>query len=1042
MTVSKPFISRDKAMDSKGRVYDVTTEGSNDGVDDEYKSITVSLIDTNLLSGSSDVLRNNLGGYFKNKKNNEGMYGTPPPFIQFDSATPKNTNLYAVTTHYNDMDVAVSRVLGMPTAQSAISLGYGSAAETMYDQKTVLPSVTFVVRIEGDPLSPNLTNVLEASKYWKTLFTGGSFDNQNIKAIYNQGAYDDHYVTMNMPYTALEKNYLYKGAGITQVVGVRPQYNRHFSNYQNFYSNGNMSERTFPNWYRIQQMGNIWTKNTLLTEGGIYSFPTVEEKNERCTKLFDGGEIEYYTAAKSIATFDEMNSIVSPGPDKIVDINTPYWSEVTPENPSAPQYKDFYEYFNTTLPAKIPTVSYQTMQRINNRNRNIIFNHHASTEHLSDTSAAMEQEAAAPYYMRVDLPQLNPGTISEKIVSREASAMIMRTLKESFLLQTDNRVDITSRKFLKNSRMVTSSADRSENRVVTTSEVVQYRTADFVKMILYAYDNVMLEHEDFCILDYQTLETKAAEDKRGLYRNYNSRNLSLLLADVLGTFGTEEAVVAADNLFTLYNVQNAPDAQFTGEPASRYNEILAYRVQKTGGPPVPDNMTQDVLQNFWIFNVDPETHPEQVLIDSQVKYGREYTYKIFAYCLVKGFKWRYKGLQVSRVIGQVREDGYTGPLEYASGLDGGPPEPPTAYCIEYYNPFTSDATEDLMKNTRTVYGTAADLDTSRYSTEAQRAAVSSVEGTRVTEPATLTTTATVESTILPPYVANIILTVQPSLRVIEIPLITKKATIEDNPPNELDIVPAYTVGNTNRLTFDIAYQAFSPQSFPRAINAQDVKRAVTYLDSNDITAYQMVDVPSRSLQRLVQVYRLDSMPSSFRDFDTVVPRTVSLEVDGADYSYTTATFNDIVKSNHKYYYLFRALNANNIAGNVDTIICAELVNDGGYKYAIFDTKFEEDLLKESHEETVTQFGKILQLIPPLRQTRVTTSDADLNKPAGSQYNNVGIGTAEDLIWDKTFKIRLTSKKTGKKIDLNITYNEPDQKLEEYDTDFPEEESEE
>jgi len=32
---------------------------------------------------------------------------------------------------------------------------------------------------------------------------------------------------------------------------------------------------------------------------------------------------------------------------------------------------------------------------------------------------------------------------------------------------------------------------------------------------------------------------------------------------------------------------------------------------------------------------------------------------------------------------------------------------------------------------------------------------------------------------------------------------------------------------------------------------------------------------------------------------------------------------------------------------------------------------------------------------------------------------------EDRIWDKTFKIRLTSKKTGKKIDFNLTFNKED-----------------
>ena len=139
-------------------------------------------------------------------------------------------------------------------------------------------------------------------------------------------------------------------------------------------------------------------------------------------------------------------------------------------------------------------------------------------------------------------------------------------------------------------------------------------------------------------------------------------------------------------------------------------------------------------------------------------------------------------------------------------------------------------------------------------------------------------------------------------------------------------------------------------------------------------------------------------------------------------------------NNHKYYYLFRALNTNTIAGNVDTITCAEIVNDGGYKYALFDTLFEEDLVEESHEETSIQFGKLMQLVPPLQQTKVTMDGAKLAQAARSQYDEVDIGTAEETIWGKTFKIRLTSKKTGKKIDLNITYNDPDIKLEEDDED--------
>ena len=56
--------------------------------------------------------------------------------------------------------------------------------------------------------------------------------------------------------------------------------------------------------------------------------------------------------------------------------------------------------------------------------------------------------------------------------------------------------------------------------------------------------------------------------------------------------------------------------------------------------------------------------------------------------------------------------------------------------------------------------------------------------------------------------------------------------------------------------------------------------------------------------------------------------------------------------------------------------------------------------------------------------RLVTDDADFTENSYTQLENVNIGDTEleDPIWGKRFKIRLTSKKTGKKIDLNITYN--------------------
>ena len=56
---------------------------------------------------------------------------------------------------------------------------------------------------------------------------------------------------------------------------------------------------------------------------------------------------------------------------------------------------------------------------------------------------------------------------------------------------------------------------------------------------------------------------------------------------------------------------------------------------------------------------------------------------------------------------------------------------------------------------------------------------------------------------------------------------------------------------------------------------------------------------------------------------------------------------------------------------------------------------------------------------------INTDDTDFQNPAIDELTDgkVRLGVADDLIWEKTFKIRMTSKKTGKKLDLNVTYKQ-------------------
>ena len=150
-------------------------------------------------------------------------------------------------------------------------------------------------------------------------------------------------------------------------------------------------------------------------------------------------------------------------------------------------------------------------------------------------------------------------------------------------------------------------------------------------------------------------------------------------------------------------------------------------------------------------------------------------------------------------------------------------------------------------------------------------------------------------------------------------------------------------------------------------------------------------------------------------------RTIDTINEDLDGTYTSEFFDDTIKTNQKYYYLFRMVNEQFVLGQTSEIYEAQLINDGGYLYSIFNVIHEDELKEKIYVNPLKKFKKLVHIQPNISQLALNTTNVDFEQTAGSQLVNLEIGTATDLIWNKTFKLRLTSKKTGRKIDLNITY---------------------
>ena len=156
----------------------------------------------------------------------------------------------------------------------------------------------------------------------------------------------------------------------------------------------------------------------------------------------------------------------------------------------------------------------------------------------------------------------------------------------------------------------------------------------------------------------------------------------------------------------------------------------------------------------------------------------------------------------------------------------------------------------------------------------------------------------------------------------------------------------------------------------------------------------------------ILIYRQTRKPKSIYDFDTLY-QTVRVAEQGR-------FIDNVVEPNQKYYYSIKTVNNIGLISYSSEAYEVELVDDGGS--VIPQIKTVDFKLKDKKKKT-KEFKRYLRIKPALLQAaphRKTATGADIG------YLTKSIFSLKDETSPK-FKIRITSKKTGRKIDLNVLY---------------------
>ena len=103
----------------------------------------------------------------------------------------------------------------------------------------------------------------------------------------------------------------------------------------------------------------------------------------------------------------------------------------------------------------------------------------------------------------------------------------------------------------------------------------------------------------------------------------------------------------------------------------------------------------------------------------------------------------------------------------------------------------------------------------------------------------------------------------------------------------------------------------------------------------------------------------------------------------------------------------------------------ELVSDSGSTYPLIRTIEFDDSASRQPTKPVK---RLIHIKPSVLQTEVDDKMSEIeNASSIKKEKAVYLGALDEKVWGKNFKVRLTSKSSGKKVDFNFSFDHEPEK---------------
>jgi len=279
-------------------------------------------------------------------------------------------------------------------------------------------------------------------------------------------------------------------------------------------------------------------------------------------------------------------------------------------------------------------------------------------------------------------------------------------------------------------------------------------------------------------------------------------------------------------------------------------------------------------------------------------------------------------------------------------------------------------------------------------------------------------------------------------KAVEVPYCSISTTITDKPPVPPDILFVPYVGVNNKVLIMLNSTAGERLEKPIILDDDDITFIREEYNSQygidvglftdaQLTAVDLSLAAGKLLQyrsddpvKKYEIFRVDRKPTNYQSFKGFRIARIEEKI-GPDKASTAASFIDTIQPNKKYWYCARAIDVHNNISNPTYIFEVEMVDNRGQMYFIskpiaFDAR-KLDYKKQGRRYLAIRPQASQTTYDPNSDQAANLGSVAIDQPPGATAAILGLASIEDSIWEKKFKIRVTSKKTGRKIDLNVTF---------------------